>query len=386
MISNVLDRYLQFEQRVNPGSPSGFSAKHRPPPQYDPLMVNSFSLPLIRVAARDLVQVGAVPESVPLHDDVVPVYPTDRPTLERGVPDGEVTCYPTASGRTVIIVGVGKEQRLWHVKLSYPGILGRVYRELPWLKAVAGVENTRDLQERGGGGFLAFLPELACRGVWTESQTTCFVLRDHAPWPQHLGGELVPWFSLLAGGTAAANAWDAVFGEASFDRAWGLLESLLRGYFSWVLEFGVMPEINAQNLLVESGPSGTLRPVARDLGRAERLLHVRRRAALPDPQLSPAYKVIDADADLTTAQTRHSFSFDFKLSKYVIAPFIEALGPYVETATQLSDRVRELTRDLIAADPDAARWFPPRQHSYGHEKVLLTAARPYVNLGPALYR
>ncbi len=383
---SVLDRYLRFEQRVNPGSPSGFSTKYRPPPEYDPLLVKSFLLPLVRMPASNLVQAGAIPESVPLRDDIVALYPTDRLGRQRGVPAGEVTCYPTASGRTVVIVGVGGDEKLWHVKLSYPGVLGRVYRELPWLKAAAGIENSRELQERGAGAFLAFLPEVGCRGAWIESETTCFVLRDHVPWPRRSGGELVPWFSLLAGDAGAASAFEAVFGQASFERAWELLESVLRGYFGWVFEFGLMPEINAQNLLVEAGSDGGLRPVARDLGRAERLLHVRRRAALPDPQLSPAYKVIDADADISTAQKRHSFSFDFKLSKYVIAPFIKALEPHVEATTRLGDRARELTRDLIAADPDAARWFPAPRQSYGHERMLLTAERPYVDLGPALYR
>jgi hypothetical protein len=383
---NQLDKYLHFEQHVNPGSPSGFSAVHRPPPECDPLLVRSFQLPLIQVPLSNRLQVGALPESVPLSEDVVAVYPTDRRSLECGVLAGEVTCYPTASGRTVVVVGAEGDKRLWHIKLSYPGVLGRVDRELPWLKAVAGVENTRDLQKHPEGGSLAFLPELACRGVWTGSHTTCYVLRDHVPWPRGSGGELVPWFSLLAGGPLGAGAFEAVFGEADLERAWGVLEALLRGYFSWVFEIGVMPEMNAQNLLVESGSEGELRLVARDLGRAERLLHVRRRAGLSTPQLSPTYKVIDADADPTTARTRHSFSFDFKLSKYVIEPFIVALEAHVEQATKLSKWVRELTRDLIAADPDAARWFPSPKTSYGHDKVMLTAERTYVDFGASLYR
>ena len=182
-----------------------------------------------------------------------------------------------------------------------------------------------------------------------------------------------------------ATAWRAAFGrETAASDVSDVLIALIRMYFTMTFDLGLMPEINAQNLLVERTESRS-RPVVRDLGRAERLLHVRRQNGGRAPVVSPTYKVIDGDSDLEFAQVRHSFSFDFKLTYYVVVPFLEAVMEILPDANFTLETVRAYVRDEIARR-GVAKWYPDFGASYGHEKVMLTETRPYVNLGRSLLR
>ena len=193
--AQTVAEYIYLEQRVNGGSPSGFSAKHRPNAAFDPALAHSFEMPLVRVPARWLIGFGEMPQSLSLKPDEIAAHPQDAWLCRRGTATRSIACFPTASGRTVVVGDSDVVGVPWHLKLSYPGVLGRVRREMPWLKAAAGVETSAQLENGSWCDHAGFMREVACRGIVVPEGSRCFVVRDHRPFPpRERAHGLVPWF------------------------------------------------------------------------------------------------------------------------------------------------------------------------------------------------
>jgi hypothetical protein len=395
------DAWLYLERYVNEGSPSGFTDRWRPPARYDPrLDGTAFDLPRIRVSSGETCEAGDWPEAlgrtcadahrnIYLHPVCAAELRVDGPSLD--TTSAPLAVVPTASARTV-----ATEKGL-HLKLHYPGVLGRVRRELPWNKALAGYENSQGLQDNAdilGSAGGAILPEICARS-WesTEHGSIGMLVRATEPFPVWSEGRaLVPIFSLFSRDAQRPN--DPTLLRQLINR-WGgsqqlvearLLRPLVDVYCAVTFELGLMPEINAQNALIQlSQDFSAARVVLRDLGRAERLLHVQRRGTRGIAPPTDKYKVLDFDADAEFARIRHSFSFDFKLGTYVLLPLCEHAAaitgvPVAEWVESLSEYIHDAYGDSIA------RWFPPGGAWYVHEKVMLTDSRPYVQLRDPPFR
>lgn len=413
LLSNLsvdpLAAWLHLERYVNRGSPSGFTAKYRPPGDYDPWgRRKAFDLPFYPVAKAEVTTRGRWPPgltsqaygttSMPLHPMTVAdraVADALRESTSGKAPD-LVQASPTASGRTLWLHGTTP---LVHLKLHYPGILGRVRRELSFFKAIAGYELsseiTQELERPSRAVSIAVLPEIAVRS-WdcaSLSSGIAALVRDARPFPHSEDSRTcVPAFALWAPDRFAPEDPLLLLQLLGADDKpqEKLLEEFLfpivDSYFYMVFGLGIMPELNAQNLLFELSPEGEVqRIVLRDLSRCEKLLHVRRDLGLRTQFESGDYKCVDLDEDEAFAQVRHSFSFDFKLSGYVLAEIVDAAaaGGIVEAAP-IDAKLREYVDEGLRGKE---HFFPPGGAWYGHDRILLERERPYVEMAaPPRYR
>lgn len=399
---------IYLENFVNDGSPSGFSFVNLPPPDLMPGTVEPIELDLLQVRSGLLVQVGDWPlasyteaddgEEILAHPTATPGFMNSYDRLEvRRV--GGVPAWVTAGGRTFVLNPLKSSL---HAKLHYPGVLGRVRRELPFLKAVAGYEVSQEvtsfIENRSRPfGLLREVGLRSVRGVLSQSwdESWSCIIRDGTAYPAYVTSTvLVPAFSLFARDRLAPNdpslisqLWEVSGRSDCISWVWEeVVSPLIESYLAMTFTLGLMPELNAQNVLLEIG-KGVMRPVFRDMGRVEKALHVRRLRGLSTEFISAPYKFIDMALDADYARIRHSFSFDFKLGTYVIEPLLrslcEATNHDYETAREY---VAERNRSVMARDPFVLTCFPSDGQIYGHPKKLLTTTRPYIRLGPAKFR
>ena len=400
---------IYLENFVNDGSPSGFSTIHVPPPGMQPGTADTVLLDVVEVVDRIVAQYGhwCLPSMADCESTgrkVVLVHPAAlEGMLAEYAPAqlakvGEVEAWLTASGRTFVLKPLEDGA---YAKLHYPGILGRVRRELPLVKALAGFEVSCELERFVRSvHYAGILRETGFRSVmWPgsysfDSSSWSCIMREAKVYPyRDISGILIPVFSLFGADSERPSDPTLVvqFCEASrsADAVEWLLEELLvplvRCYLAVTFDVGVMPELNAQNVLFEY--DGHFRVVLRDMSRMEKLLHVRRRRDLSEVFASLPYKGLDLDTEPEFAKIRHSFSFDFKFSTYVIDPLITALCDGMDLDVAVArKRVRDRVKALLAQDPYISTCFPEDGDFYGHPKKLLTSSRPYVRLGRPLFR
>jgi hypothetical protein len=197
----------------------------------------------------------------------------------------------------------------------------------------------------------------------------------------------VPSFSLVATDETKADPTllDQLLAMNAGDPvAWvrdQLVLPLVQSYLTLTFETGLMPEINAQNLLYDFAPDGTAMPVVRDMGRVEKLIHVAPQLA---SLLSAPYKTLDGTSDREYALTRHSFSFDFKLMTYVVGPILVALDARSRSTSTPSKEVFAAISRLIDDQPGAREWLPRGRNAKAHPRMLLTGDRPYIDAGRPL--
>ncbi len=405
-----LAAWLHLERYVNKGSPSGFSEVNRPPGAYDPRgLADSFQIPCVWLGNESVKGIGDWPPELPrdqqrslaflLHPAMTATEAVQRQLA--GDRDGSVAgialrVAPTASGRTVWVHDLSAPL---HLKLHYPGVLGRVDRALPAIKAVAGWEISRDIVEAIDRGeapnCLALLPE-TCARWWSPSldpgTSIGLIARAASPYPQAVSGTyLIPVFALISRDSRAMD--DAPLLAQLLDRATNpesllierILQPLVRAYCYLAFERGLLPELNAQNVLLEvSSDHIPLRLVLRDMSRVEKALHIRRGRGLSVSFLSAPYKCIDTTADPGLAMIRHSFSFDFKLGLYCLAELVDTAAAHGLDGARLDASVREYVERI--AGPSLREYLPSGRRWYAHEKILLTEQRPYVARDNARFR
>lgn len=401
---NTMDResiLIYLENLVNNGSPSGFSNQKEALGKYAAGQIEPIELQMIKIPYPVMeysVNDGFIKSNVPQDTMIIHplVYETlmEKERINKYKVCGKVKAYVTASGRTVL---AEFQEGISFIKLHFPGVLGRVNRHLPLTKAIAGVEISNIIEQlilEGSIKGLGLLPEIKCRGIIRGDlqDSLSFVERANTP-INYMGVDeksiLIPGFSLFS--KDIKNTDDPVLIQqlckefslinenVFFDT---ILKPLISGYLKLTFEYGLMPEINAQNVLYALDfDKKTIYPVLRDMGRVEKLLYV-------NPNLSSLiscpYKTIGKDQK-EYALKRHSFSFDFKLIQYVIEPIIDSFcDMFDKEKYEVKVKLCELISQLIDSVYNARRWLPKDRKMIGHPKMLLTKERPYIEVGDPL--
>jgi len=412
---NPEESWLYLERYVNKGSPSGFTRKYHPPDEFDPFSdTESFKLPQLLVNKKELITYGEYP--------VVLETPSEKDNIELssffmhpiiyshkkfahwvGVNYNKLNIYsflnasPTASGRTIWLHGL---EKLIHLKLHYPGILCRVNRELPFKKAIAGPELWFAIKPFLDSGkapkTLSFFPEVAAR-MWNplngNLNSIGLIVRDAKPYPYKKNRYIIPFFSLFSKDTKSPNDRLLIYqlldiannpAEFLYEK---ILKAVIESYCYLTFKLGIMPEINAQNILLELSPNFMpTRVILRDISRMEKNLHLRRKLGLQTNFKSNGYKIIDAEVNREYSEIRHSFSYDFKLSYYIIAELIDCCAKeYRFNADNIDQKVKELFWKL--ASEEIFYYFPSGNVWYSHDNILLTNKRSYTkNKNPRFRR
>ena len=371
LIDDILkrkDALLYLERYVNKGSPSGFTNKYTVSKRYHPIHPSPFfELPVIQFPLKDCLIFPEFARTSFIVDDCVlfPVHPDmiekvlhifDNENYDYTI-DKPLKAVPTASMRTVYVRHQGNE---YHLKLHYDGIIGRINRKLPWLKAIAGVEISQYLEKKQKElpASLAFFREICAITNKTDDKNrqVSFIIREPKPFPYVSDDRiLIPFFALTS--KDIFNADDSLLlvqiinKHKSLDYIFKkIVELILESYFYLIFSLGLIPEINAQNILLELDRNfNPTRIVLRDLMGWEKDLSLRNSLGLENNFKSYPYKCI-SKKDGMLYYIRHSFSYDFKLSFYVIDDIVNSIvyefgldkGYLVELVKNLFDHfVRE---------------------------------------------
>lgn len=390
---------VYLENNINAGSPSGFSNQKEALGQYSAGRMEPFDLwaiktsyPMMEYSGNNGFVQTNIPRDTMLIHPLVFEHLLDKERIENYEIVGKFNAYVTASGRTVL---AEFPQGLSFVKLHFPGILGRVERHLPLTKAIAGVEVSHAVEQlilSGKIKGLGLLSEMKCCGIVRNGLDDSIAYVERSIFPINEKGFdkisfLIPGFSLFSKDIKNLNEptllqqicedFDIV-NELKFYNIF--LRPLIDGYLKLTFEYGLMPEINAQNVLYAINfEKNTIYPVLRDMGRVEKLLYINSNLS---SFISCPYKTIKENQQ-EYAIKRHSFSFDFKLTQYVIEPIINIFCNVMDkkNCKGYKERLLNLASQSIDSVEGARIWLSKDRKMIGHPKMLLTKDRPYIEVG-----
>lgn len=384
---------LYMERLVNDGSPSKFSFAYTTSLETCPLYVDKFFLCCTESDAKNFTKFGLCNYDF-FNANLILLHPDwKKEKTEFSVIDTDIQVIPTSSSRTVKIIG----QEIY-VKLFYPGVLGRITRELREEHILSSIDITNAflklIHTDSVPKTFSFFPE-HCGKLFRQGKSNIgYVIREGVP----VGRQskqifaLIPAFSLFSVDRQASD--DPVIIqilEHKKDKISFLLEQLIYPiidcYFSCVFNGGIQPELHAQNFLIGIDENlNVVSIVLRDLESADKDLLIMGQLGFPFDLKSQPYKCIDANQE--NYLIKHSFMYDHKLGEYFFDELLKCIQKYrvaqIETMqfkikTYVNQQYGVLLKDF----------FPKNGLWYKFKNVLIDrtqTVRPYIGLSNPKYR
>jgi hypothetical protein len=404
--ANPAAALMHLERYVNKGSPSGFLAERATSPATAVAsLFPFFDLPLIPVPVEHVIQYHseAIPESAKSDDSAVALYPCHPDVLDviQGlIPANTRTEHtgrmlrvtPTASARTVYVIEYG-----FYIKLHYPRDIGRFSRANPWHKWTSSFENCEELVAGIESGLapeeFALLRETAglfIGGHQGPQGGAGVMFREDRPFPFTRLAPIIPFFSLFSNDRIAPDdpplfvQWlKDVTCQLDFAMH-ALVEPLLRCFRFQAIDCGLLPENNAQNLLLEfDGDAATTRIVHRDMMGTFKDFTMRRAHGLT--RVLNSYHSVDFDDDPEECFRRRSFAYDFKTGEYVLREIETLLASVFSVpAEDFRDAVRSAFRSIVTQDVEA--YFGSKSTWWSYANVHPAGGRPYIRMKHPKYR
>ena len=407
IIENPKSSLVYMERYVNNGSPSGFTEKYNTSDLTNPFSPSkSFKLLYIQ-SNGPKVQIYnhgdfSSLDNEPILDKVKNaffIHPDmhNHPDLYNyKTYQSEFDVIPTSSSRTVHFISSSSS---FYLKLHYDGIIGRINRSLPFKKAISGIEISNilrtNIDKNKLPNYFSFYPETAVRVLnINERNTWSFVLREDTPYKLCKSTScIIPFFSLFSKDrfTADTTLIHQFFKNHGKNLTEILVELIIKRiieiYFKLIINEGFQFELNAQNVLI--GFDKNFIPnsiIIRDLMGIEKDITIRKSLGLTNDFLSSPYKFIHRDLNDNLYQIRHSFSYDFKVSKYIIEPLLFELehvgGLGINVPSVIASIKQHGKKYINKLDKD---YFPENEW-YFHENVLLTRERIYKSKNNPMFR
>jgi hypothetical protein len=404
-LANPLVALQHAERYVNEGSPSGFTALNRTSALTDPLGYNPyFNLCILKDVPEAFEIIGTSSSNNPhISSDYLFIHPdmVQHPDLREFQVErfDRIKVTPTSSSRTVQIIN---EPPFDYIKLCYDGIVGRNNRRLYRKKAIAGPEISIIISQAINEGVLdpslSILNEPCAKlhknHTLAKEDHWGMVWREHTPTGPTSGhiAFMLPFFSFWS--IDRRNPEDDIILKQLIN-IWGsgykthLVENILFRvidiYFEMVVKLGLLFEFNAQNVLV--GFDKNFNPISiilRDMMDAEKDLTIRAGLGLNTTFESFPYHVISEEQG-HFYQERHSFSFDFKLSGYIIEPIIETASRLkVLDKVQTVMDIKYYTSKWLRQLPE--NYFPYDGKWYSYDKILIDKEKIHVDNDNPLLR
>ncbi|MDE6059086.1 MAG: IucA/IucC family protein [Clostridia bacterium] len=169
-----------MERLANNGSPSGFTEINTSSDKTNPFKANGFYLKML--IGGELKTYGEPPEDLCALNGLL-VHPDWENVIERKdlLQDTPLYVMPTSSFRTVKVFDSD-----YYIKPSYPGVIGRMRRDLEEKHILSSIQLTRILEalvcNEKVNEFFAFLPESSGRLITLgNGGSTGYVVRGATP-------------------------------------------------------------------------------------------------------------------------------------------------------------------------------------------------------------
>lgn len=411
IIKNPLSTRYYIERHVNDGSPSGFSTIHTTSPETSQFGLTPWFHPYICIAPNEYFKnYGEIPSEygqpyskennwLLVHPDMKSNKFFDNKKLKIMRAD-TLEVIPTASGRTVQIVNKSSQD---YVKLHFDGILGRVRRELPYIKAISGPEISRILIKSKNKNELfeklSFFPETGARVLRTKTKNKYsewgMVWRINKPYGLEKDSfkYLIPAFSLFSFDRLAIHhppLLKQIIDHTQINSEKYLydvlISPLIKCYFNLILTLGLQPEWNSQNLLIgfnEDFSSAVF--IMRDLESVDKDLTMMDSLGIKHNFDSQPFKCIEKSQ--YNYQIKHSFMYDFKLGESIFDPFLKLLNKFYKIDMSKSrETIKDISSEFINKLPVD---FYPKDKWYMFDRVLVDQSkkeRPYLEIENPKFR
>jgi len=397
-----------LERYVNDGSPSGFSTIYTTKPQTSPFELNPFFYLNICFANKQFFKdFGIIPDlgfqNLDENKNWILVHP-DMKSNEFFVNEnfeltelGDFKVIPTASGRTVQIYHNYNED---YIKLHYSGILGRVRRELPFVKAVSGPEISNLLTKAIDNNLLSnkisLFPETGARVLYNDKEEEWgMVYRQNKPYniADEMAYFIFPAFSLFSTDRLNNHHYPIlkqIIETYKYNPKEYVLEviiyPLLNSYIELVSKLGLQPELNSQNLMLSFNEDFSVCSfILRDLESVDKDLTIMTEIGQKFESLCYPFKFIDASQ--YNYYIKHSFMFDFKLGESILEPILTILELYFSIPKRsMYNEIKLFTQRELKSLP--SNFFPTNKW-YVFDKVLVDQTkieRPYLEYNNPKFR
>lgn len=369
------DSYLRLERYVNEGSPSGFSDLNTPGDGFRARdEVESFQLPIFDCRHNQPINVGV---SSVMAAGEVPIHPEMASEFEEeshAVTNWHLTAVPTSSGRTL---SVSDKVHRCYLKVAYQRLLGRMTRPMTKEHVLSALEVSSTYESAIGSGrmpsSLHIYREYA--GLYFSDgplENWGYVERAVEPYPAGSFIE-IPAFSMVAPGTSSdpsvlvqlVDFHPTLRHIDGFFRL--VLKPLVELYFASVQILGLQPEAHAQNVvfLLDAGlvPVGV---ALRDMESVDKDIPLLDALGTVDAFTPMKYKCLYRDS--YNYQIMHSFMYDFKLGKYLLAKLVDRWCAHTGyQAATVDELVRDAAHFYLKSLPGD---FFPEGLWYDYEDVI----------------
>lgn len=394
--NNPFESFDYMERLVNDGSPSGFTQIHNTSKQTNPIFSKEFCVKKLYPNRGQIIKCGefrGVREEdsdesfIYIHPDWE-LYLRDEIYSIGDVIDG-ITVIPTSSSRTVRIKGTHR-----FLKLHYPGMLGRIQRDLGVLHLSYAVEITKVLNKAKSNNCLPetfdYMPEYYGRVLKDNNREIGFVCREL---PLYEGTKYyIPAFSLFStdfGKPSDGKLLIQLMSKHDDDALSFFLNDicypLLDVFFYCTFNLGLIPEMHSQNIVyVFDEAWNTKKVLLRDFESIDVDYSIRNGLGFKDTLLCPTNKAIhDKDENYLK---RHSFMFDHKLCEYLIEPLVKCAMDVIKD----KDIVCQIKEYCVDKYGGKYRFFFPEDgcwYKYPNKEIDRSSSfRPYISMGIAKYR
>lgn len=377
----TLEYYIYAERYINDGSPSGFTFLNQVSNRYSPNSdYKSFKLPVFNIAKESAVLVGDINDILIFNKNKsssipVPIHPDIFNGFSCSKPDFFVDVIPTASGRTVLL-DPDDELGVQFIKLHYPKLIGRFNRGLPLFKWIAAKESMQAINSYENG-----LPQNV---ALFEDAAYLFVEKEFFPqdgfgivfrnFPKKFnfnnGSIIIPIFSFFSNDVKSGSR-ETILEKIINNRALSIYDSiekiifpLIESYIFFATEIGIVPECNAQNIVISIDQSSLLVIGYRDMENFWKDISLRKELKLNI--LFNYYHTINQEYNDDYFK-RRSFLYDFKLGEYVLRPIAKIIAKkFKRKIDEIDSIIRECGKHLWKKHEG---YFQPYNNWYSYPRL-----------------
>lgn len=394
ILKNPFKSLLYMERLVNDGSPSLFSFKYTSSRETCPLYTSQFKICAMKDPSPDDIEdIGVLPPEFNVEFDRVFFLHPDwkNKSVSFQIDTLDLYVSPTSSSRTV--------RALWsdyYIKLCYPGVLGRITRELRKEHVLSSIDVTQILcyliKRNNCPPKLSFFPEWGGRLYHQKYIDMGFVVRDASPYGSTVQQihAIIPAFSLFSSDRKSNDMPIIVqlLNRQSKPIDY-LLEQLIYPiidiFFYCLFQGGLLLEMHSQNFLIGiDNNADIVTIILRDLDSVDKDIPLINNLNLDIELQSFPYKCIDSQQ--YNYSIKHSFMYDHKLGEYFFDQLIKCLIKYKLTESGkiekiISSYVKQRYGDFLDLFPSGV-W-------YKFNNVLIDRElekRPYISFQNPKYR
>lgn len=402
LLSNLLnepDLSLKYMERlVNNGSPSNFSFTNMTSKETNPLFNSSYRAHILYDDSEKFKIIGNIPDfsyiKIPKHKDFIFIHPDWHSILNTNkIIEIEFDMYPTSSSRTVNINNFP-----YYIKMAYPGILGRITRELCTKHIMASIETTdilsNLLNKKNAPEYLAFFPEKGGKVYLSDKGDIGFVVRDTLPIGKNTSRikAIIPAFALFSKDKSNNDLPIIIQILFKMNNSYNyLLEQIifpiLDCYFFCVFYGGIQPEMHSQNFLLGIDENYNICSIIlRDLESIDKDITIMKNLGIDIDFDSYPYKCIEKNQ--YNYKIKHSFMYDHKLCEYFFDPLLECIDDFrIVDKAKIMKEIRNYVRQKY--NSNFCNFFPEDGMWYKFDNVVVDRNklfRPYIKLENPKYR